>query len=140
MNPTSAPAPSPSVAPPALPASPIPTDPPSGSAVTIALEPSPPAAPADVVRAVGGRIAPLWPLDRFVAVNPYFGLADRSFEEAADLLSTVAGARATLPPAFYLAAAVARAAAQRAERVVRRAARQVAVVVRAVLAEQAAAR
>ena len=25
-------------------------------------------------------------LDRFVAVNPYFGLADRSFEEAADLL------------------------------------------------------
>lgn len=104
MNPTTAPDPSLPVAPPAHPASSAPTDPPSGSAVTITLEPSPPAAAADVVRTVGGRIAPLWPLDRFVAVNPYFGLADRSFEEAAELLATVAGARSTLPPAFYLAA------------------------------------
>jgi uncharacterized protein YbcC (UPF0753/DUF2309 family) len=48
------------------------------------------------------RIAPLWPLDRFVAVNPYLGLADRSFDEAAEVLARTAGSPMTLPPAFYL--------------------------------------
>ena len=56
------------------------------------------------LRAVGGRIAPVWPLERFVAVNPYMGLADRSFADAAELLARVAGASATLPAVFYLAA------------------------------------
>jgi len=59
---------------------------------------------AAAIRAAGGRIAPLWPLDRFVAVNPYFGIADRGFEDAAELLADAAGVRATLPPAFYLTA------------------------------------
>ena len=48
------------------------------------------------------KIAPLWPLDRFVAVNPYQGLAGQRFEEAADTLASVAGARTTLPCARYL--------------------------------------
>ncbi|MFP4148022.1 MAG: YbcC family protein [Nitriliruptoraceae bacterium] len=48
------------------------------------------------------RIAPLWPLDRFVAVNPYLGLADRSFDEAAALLASTSGSPMTLPTAFYL--------------------------------------
>ena len=54
------------------------------------------------VRAACGRVAPVWPLGRFVAVNPYFGLADLRFEEAAELLAAAAGARATMPVAYYL--------------------------------------
>jgi hypothetical protein len=37
---------------------------------------------AEVEAAIGvacGRIAPLWPLDHFVAVNPLFGFADQPF-------------------------------------------------------------
>jgi uncharacterized protein len=50
------------------------------------------------------RIAPLWPLKHFVAVNPFLGLADRSFAEAARTVARVAGARMTLPRAFYAGA------------------------------------
>ena len=35
------------------------------------------------------RIAPLWPLKHFVAVNPFFGLRDHSFQEASDTLARV---------------------------------------------------
>ena len=77
---------------------------PTGPTVTLTVETTPPARHAEAIRAAGSRIAPVWPLEHFVAVNPYFGIADRSFEDAAELLATVAGARATLPPAFYLAA------------------------------------
>lgn len=66
-------------------------------------------APADLlaevepaVRAACARIAPVWPLERFVAVNPYLGLADHRFVDAAERLATVAGARTTLPVATYL--------------------------------------
>ncbi|MGN2242303.1 YbcC family protein [Frateuria sp. GZRR33] len=47
------------------------------------------------------RIAPLWPLAHFVAVNPFLGLTDRSFTEAAGLMAGTAGARMTMPRAFY---------------------------------------
>ncbi len=47
------------------------------------------------------RIAPLWPLRNFVAVNPYLGLLDHSFESAAHILARRAGARMTAPRAFY---------------------------------------
>ena len=47
------------------------------------------------------RIAPLWPLRHFVAVNPYLGLLDQSFETAAHTLGRRAGARMTAPRAFY---------------------------------------
>jgi len=76
---------------------------------TVELTRIPPApaelAPADIERALRsacGRIAPVWPLDNFVAVNPYLGLADLGFEEAAELLASTAGARSTMPAAFYL--------------------------------------
>lgn len=39
------------------------------------------------------RIAPLWPLTNFVAVNPLLGMTDLSFVEAASLLEHVAHAR-----------------------------------------------
>ncbi|MBP1474158.1 DUF2309 domain-containing protein [Frateuria sp. MAH-13] len=47
------------------------------------------------------RIAPLWPLANFVAVNPFLGLTDRRFTEAAALMAGTAGARMTMPRAFY---------------------------------------
>ena len=47
------------------------------------------------------RIAPLFPLQSFVAVNPFLGLAERPLEDAATLMARVAGARLTMPRAFY---------------------------------------
>ncbi|GET22619.1 YbcC family protein [Prolixibacter denitrificans] len=48
------------------------------------------------------KIAPLWSLENFVAVNPYWGLRDKSFEEAANLLSKTGGVQMTMPVSFYL--------------------------------------
>jgi len=62
-------------------------------------------APADIegaVRSACGRIAPLWPLETFVAVNPYLGLADLRFGEAAEVLASTTGAHSTMPAAFYI--------------------------------------
>ncbi|MGM0516357.1 MAG: YbcC family protein [Pseudomonadota bacterium] len=50
-----------------------------------------------------GRIAPVWPLDSFVAVNPYLGFADQPFAEAARYLSDVAGERLFMPRAWFAA-------------------------------------
>ncbi|WP_349358951.1 DUF2309 domain-containing protein [Stappia sp.] len=54
--------------------------------------------------AAAKRVAPLWPLKTFVAVNPYFGLADKTFASAATRLARVAGARTTQDRAVYRAA------------------------------------
>ena len=48
------------------------------------------------------RIAPLWPLDRFVAVNPFLGRTDKPFEEVAMDLYRKVGIQMTLPAAYYL--------------------------------------
>ncbi|MGD8547243.1 MAG: DUF2309 domain-containing protein [Thiohalophilus sp.] len=37
------------------------------------------------------RIAPLWPLKHFVAVNPFFGLSDKTFQDASDTLARILG-------------------------------------------------
>jgi uncharacterized protein YbcC (UPF0753/DUF2309 family) len=55
----------------------------------------------EAVRRAEQRIAPLWPLRYFVAVNPYLGLIDHSFESAAYILARRAGARMTAPRSFY---------------------------------------
>jgi len=47
------------------------------------------------------RIAPLWPLKHFVAVNPFFGLRDHSFQEASDTLARVAGTSLYMPWDHY---------------------------------------
>jgi len=66
-------------------------------------------------------IAPSWPLDRQIAVNPYWGFIGRTFDEAAATLRRLVGARFTLDPGEYLrawrtgeitAAALARALAE----------------------------
>ncbi|MEO1250481.1 MAG: putative inorganic carbon transporter subunit DabA, partial [Pseudomonadota bacterium] len=49
-------------------------------------------------------IAPLWPLKHFVAVNPFLGLGDRRFVDAAHAMARSAGARMTMPRNFYAAA------------------------------------
>ena len=38
-----------------------------------------------------GRIAPLWPLKHFVAVNPFFGVSDQTFQDASDTLARILG-------------------------------------------------
>ncbi|MCP5487918.1 MAG: DUF2309 domain-containing protein [Verrucomicrobia bacterium] len=55
------------------------------------------------LRAVCARIAPVWPLESFVAVNPYFGMSDLGFGSVASRLEKVAGARTTLATREYLA-------------------------------------
>ena len=47
------------------------------------------------------RIAPLWPLSRFVAVNPFVGLSGMPFTKAAGVLARNAGTPLALPPAYY---------------------------------------
>ena len=47
------------------------------------------------------RIAPLWPLNAFVAVNPYFGLRHQDFEQASETLARVAGSPLVMPRRYY---------------------------------------
>ena len=56
---------------------------------------------APAVAAALGRIPPLWPLDRFVAVNPFLGLVDRPFADACAVLERVTGAAPVQSPADY---------------------------------------
>lgn len=60
----------------------------------------PPAASASVEPAIAeacAAIAPTWPLDRFIAVNPFWGWVDRPLPEAAAHLGALAGSRLTAP-------------------------------------------
>jgi uncharacterized protein YbcC (UPF0753/DUF2309 family) len=47
------------------------------------------------------RIAPTWPLDRFIAVNPYWGFVDRPLPQVAARLSSLSGTRLLMPRSFY---------------------------------------
>lgn len=53
-------------------------------------------------RSIARAVPPLWPLATSVAVNPFLGQADRSLPETAGLLARAAGARVTMPRAWYL--------------------------------------
>ena len=46
-------------------------------------------------------VAPCWPLKDFVAVNPFLGLSDRTFSQAAETLAGAAGAQMFMPRSFY---------------------------------------
>ena len=54
------------------------------------------------VKAACKKIAPVWPLENFVAVNPYLGLTNQSFGNAARELAAAGGIQMTLPASFYL--------------------------------------
>ena len=49
------------------------------------------------------RIAPTWPLDQFIAVNPYWGWVGRPITEAAAALGTLASTRLTISPEWFRA-------------------------------------
>ena len=55
----------------------------------------------ETLREACKKIAPVWPLENFVAVNPYLGLADQKFITAAQTLANVGGIQMTLPTSFY---------------------------------------
>jgi len=55
-----------------------------------------------ILRKAGKKVSPVWPLERFVAVNPYLGLTDQRFDKAAQQLATAGGIQMTLSPSFYL--------------------------------------
>jgi hypothetical protein len=47
------------------------------------------------------RIAPTWPLDRFIAVNPFWGMVDTPLPEVAADLRSLSGASLLMPRAWY---------------------------------------
>ncbi|MBL1273670.1 MAG: DUF2309 domain-containing protein [Oceanospirillales bacterium] len=48
-----------------------------------------------------GLIAPIWPLDQWIAVNPFWGLRDQSVKRAEQLLEERAGFSFLMPADFY---------------------------------------
>jgi hypothetical protein len=56
---------------------------------------------AQQIDAACNRIAPVWPLDRFVAVNPFHGLVEQRFEEAAATFRRIADARMYMSRTWY---------------------------------------
>ncbi len=54
-----------------------------------------------VIDAACARIAPTWPLDRFIAVNPYWGHLERPIETAAANLAALAGSPMLMPRSWY---------------------------------------
>jgi uncharacterized protein YbcC (UPF0753/DUF2309 family) len=47
------------------------------------------------------RIAPLWPLKNFIAVNPFFGLRDQTFQEASDTLARTVDSKLYMSRDYY---------------------------------------
>jgi uncharacterized protein YbcC (UPF0753/DUF2309 family) len=60
-----------------------------------------PATLRSAIQAACDAIAPTWPLDQFIAVNPYWGRIDQPFEIASSTLSRLAGSRLQMPMKFY---------------------------------------
>ncbi|MFK7966555.1 MAG: YbcC family protein [Burkholderiaceae bacterium] len=48
------------------------------------------------------RIAPTWPLDQFIAVNPYWGWREQHAQAVAAQLETLSGSSLTMPRTWYL--------------------------------------
>jgi uncharacterized protein YbcC (UPF0753/DUF2309 family) len=55
------------------------------------------------IAAAGERIAPTWPLDELIAVNPYWGWRTWSAPDAAALLGVLAGTALTMPRSWFRA-------------------------------------
>lgn len=47
------------------------------------------------------RIAPTWPLDQFIAVNPWWGYVDKPIEQAGATLAAGSGTRVLMPRSWY---------------------------------------
>ena len=59
------------------------------------------------------RIAPTWPLDQFIAVNPWWGYVDQPIAQAGAMLAATSGARMLMPRGWYREAFAAGSYAQR---------------------------
>lgn len=55
----------------------------------------------DIICRVADRIAPVWPLQNFVAVNPYFGFAQNEFLKARSILQSFSDAELLMPLDYY---------------------------------------
>lgn len=55
----------------------------------------------EVVERACQRIAPTWPLDRFIAVNPFWELVDASPQDVSARLTALSGSRLVMARAFY---------------------------------------
>lgn len=55
------------------------------------------------MKAAVAKVAPVWPLDRFVAVNPYLGQTHLPFEQVASELSALNNQNLAMPKDYYLA-------------------------------------
>ncbi len=75
------------------------------NAIPLASSASPAAAVTEAlaqhIDAACARVAPTWPLDQFIAVNPYWGWVDQPIEAVAGALGTLAGSRLTLPRTWF---------------------------------------
>ena len=47
------------------------------------------------------RIAPTWPLDEFIAVNPYWGVVGEEIQTAACKIESYSGSRMVMPRSYY---------------------------------------
>jgi uncharacterized protein len=56
---------------------------------------------ADAVANACARIAPTWPLDQFIAVNPYGGWRQHAIAEAAAALGVLSGSQLTMPRSWF---------------------------------------
>ena len=56
---------------------------------------------AAAMRRATERIAPTWPLDRFIAVNPFWGMIDKPLPRVSTELAALSGARLLMPRAYY---------------------------------------
>ncbi|UCF53329.1 MAG: DUF2309 family protein, partial [Bradyrhizobium sp.] len=59
---------------------------------------------ADLIASINAackRIAPLWPLKHFVAVNPFLGFTDQSFAATCSAFNRIARTRMLMPRSFY---------------------------------------
>jgi hypothetical protein len=55
----------------------------------------------DAMSRACARIAPSWPLDRFIAVNPFWGLVDTPFPDVAAKLAALSGSELLMPRAWF---------------------------------------
>ncbi len=58
---------------------------------------------AEAIDTACARMAPTWPLDQFIAVNPYWGWVDQPMPQAAAALESLGGTRLTLPREWFAA-------------------------------------
>ena len=76
------------------------------SAQEMALDDARTSAPdllAEAVQTACLRIAPSWPLDRFIAVNPWWGFIDAPIQTASAHIKHLCGSPLTMPMDWYLA-------------------------------------